>query len=340
MRTTIPNPMWTNLIRWLPGILISGLALWLVLRNVSLQNLAQSLALVSPASLILVISLYLISLGLRALCWQILLQRKAPFSRVFFVLSEGYLLNNLLPLRVGELGRAALLGRDKGLGVFRVLSTIIVERAYDLAIAASLVLMTLPLVLNMESSRTLAILILALVVLGLFALYWLARYREQLQSLLTRLGNRFTFINRWILPKLGAVLDGFSVLTRPEYFAISLALMLLSWGSIILEEFIILRSLVPQAPLWWIGFVMSAAALGAAVPSAPAGLGVFEGFTVGALSLVGVDPAKGLAFAILAHLISFTFSNIMGVIGLIREGESISSLYQRLFAKKTLQNTN
>jgi uncharacterized protein (TIRG00374 family) len=85
---------------------------------------------------------------------------------------------------------------------------------------------------------------------------------------------------------------------------------------------------------------MSAAALGAAVPSAPAGLGVFEGFTVGALSLVGVDPAKGLAFAILAHLISFTFSNIMGVIGLIREGESISSLYQRLFAKKTLQNTN
>jgi uncharacterized protein (TIRG00374 family) len=273
-------------------------------------------------------------LVLRALCWQILLQRKAPFPRVFFVLSEGYLINNLLPLRVGELGRAALLGRDNGLGLFRVLSTIIVERAYDLAIAASLILSTLPLVLNMDSSRTLAISILSVVILGLFALYWMARYRDQVQLLVSKLGGRFAFINKWITPKLGAILDGFAVLTRPEYFVMSLGLMVLSWGSIILEEFIILRNLVPQAPLWWVGFVMSAAALGAAIPSAPAGLGVFEGVTVGALSLLGVDPGKGLAFAVLAHLVSFTFSNIMGIIGLIREGESISSFYQKLFAKK------
>jgi len=188
--------------------------------------------------------------------------------------------------------------------------------------------------LNMDSSRTLAIGILTVVILGLFSLYWMARYRDRVQSLVAKLGGHFAFINKWITPKLGAILDGFAVLTRPEYFAFSLGLMLLSWGSIILEEFIILRSLVPQAPLWWVGFVMSAAALGAAIPSAPAGLGVFEGFTVGALSLLGVDPGKGLAFAVLAHLVSFTFSNIMGIIGLIREGESISSLYQRLFSKK------
>lgn len=334
MRSSTPKLKWEPLRRWLPGVLISLTALWLVLRTVNLQNFSDALALISPASLILVIILYLISLALRALCWQILLQRKAPYSRVLFVLSEGYLLNNLLPLRVGELGRAALLGRDKGLGLFRVLSTIVVERAYDLAIAACLVLTTIPLVLNMDSSRILAISILSIVILGLFALYWMARYRDRVQSLVTRLGERSAFITKWIVPKLGSILDGFAVLNRPEFFAASLGLMLLSWGSIILEEFIILRSLVPQAPLWWVGFVMSAAALGAAVPSAPAALGVFEGFTVGALSLLGVDPGKGLAFAIVAHLVSFTFSNIMGVIGLIREGESISSLYQRLFAKK------
>ncbi len=334
MRTAIANLKWDTLKRWLPGVIISFVALWLALRNVTLQNFGDALTLVSPASLVLVIILYLISLGLRALCWQILLQRKAPYTRVLFVLSEGYLLNNLLPLRVGELGRAALLGRDKGLGLFRVLSTIVVERAYDLAIAASLVLSTLPMVLNMDSSRTLAIGILTVVIFGLFALYWMARYRDRVQSLVTKLGSRFAFINKWVNPKLGAILDGFAVLNRPEYFALSLGLMLLSWGSIILEEFIILRSLVPQAPLWWVGFVMSAAALGAAIPSAPAGLGVFEGVTVGALSLLGVDPGKGLAFAVLAHLVSFTFSNIMGIIGLIREGESISSFYQKLFVKK------
>ncbi len=147
MRTATPNMIWDTFKRWLPGLIISIVAFWLVLRNVNLQNVSDALSLVSPASLLLVIVLYIISLVFRAICWRTLLQHKASFTRVLFVLSEGYLLNNLLPLRVGELGRAALLGKDEGLGVFRVLSTIVVERAYDMAIAASLVLGTIPLVL-------------------------------------------------------------------------------------------------------------------------------------------------------------------------------------------------
>jgi uncharacterized protein (TIRG00374 family) len=334
MRAVLPNSTWDNVKRWLPGILISVVALWLVLRNISFENFGQALAQISPSVLALVVILYFVSLGLRALCWRILLQKKAPYLRVLFVLSEGYLLNNLLPLRVGELGRAMLLGREKGLGFFKVLSTIVVERAYDMAIAACLLLGTLPLVLKMDSSRPLAIGILVVVVLGLFALYWMARYREQVESLAARLGRRWGFIQKIVVPKLGSILDGFSVLTRPHFFVFSLGLMVISWGASILEEFIILRSLVPAAPFWWVGLVLSAAALGAAVPSAPAAIGVYEGFTVGALSLVGVDPAKGLVFAILVHLVSFTFSNILGVVGLIREGETLSSLYQSLSVKR------
>jgi hypothetical protein len=334
MRAVLPNSIWDNLKRWLPGLLISIGALWLVLRNINFDNFSQALSEISPAAIALVIILYFVSLGLRALCWRFLLQKKATYPRVLFVLSEGYLLNNLLPLRVGELGRAVLLGREKGLGFFKVLSTIVVERAYDMAIAACLLLSTLPLVLKMDASRPLAISILALVVFGLFALYWMARYRNRVESLAAKLGGRWEFVKKVIIPKLGSILDGFSVLTRPQLFVFSLGLMALSWSASILEEFIILRSLIPDAPFWWVGLVLGAAALGAAVPSAPAAIGVYEGFTVGALSLVGVDPAKGLVFAILVHLVSFTFSNILGVVGLIREGESLSSLYQSLSAKR------
>jgi len=334
VRAVLPNSTWDSIKRWLPGVLISVVALWLVIRNISFESFTQALAQINPTALVLVIVLYFVSLGLRALCWRILLQKKSTYPRVLFVLSEGYLMNNLLPLRVGELGRAVLLGREKGLSFFKVLSTIVVERAYDMAIAACLLLSTLPLVLKMDSSRPLALGILAVVAFGLFSLYWMARYRERVQTLVGKLGGKSRFVQNFIVPKLGSILDGFTVLTRPQYFVFSLGLMVLSWGASVIEEFIILRSLVPAAPFWWVGLVLGAAALGAAVPSAPAALGVYEGFTVGALSLVGVDPAKALAFALLVHLISFTFSNIMGVVGLVREGESLSSLYESVAVKR------
>ncbi len=334
MRTAIPISRWSSVKRWLPGVIISAVAFWLVLRNISFQNFSNALSSINLPVLILVVAIYFFSLGFRALCWQVLLQKKAPFSLLLLVLGEGYLLNNLLPLRVGELGRAVLLGRRKDMGFFKVLSTIVVERAYDMVIAAGLMLGTIPLVLNMDSSKPLAIGILSVVILGLVVLVWMAHYREKVKTLAMRIGGRWSFVANWVIPKLDSLLEGFAVLNRPQYFAISFGFMLLCWGSSILEEYVILRSLIPTAPFWWVGFVIAAAALGAAVPSAPAALGVYEGFTVAALSLVGVDPATGLVFAILAHFVSFTFSNLVGVIGLVKEGESISSLYQSLVVRK------
>ena len=42
---------------------------------------------------------------------MILLQNKAPYRRVFLTLNQGYLLNNIFPFRLGELGRAFLLSQ-------------------------------------------------------------------------------------------------------------------------------------------------------------------------------------------------------------------------------------
>jgi uncharacterized membrane protein YbhN (UPF0104 family) len=150
-----------------------------------------------------------------------------------------------------------------------------------------------------------------------------------------RKGNRFSFVERWLLPKVSAVLEGFAVLTKPGLFILSFAMMVLSWGLAILEEYLILRNLVPDAAFWWLAFVLGVSALGAAVPSVAGAIGVYEAAVVGALSLVGVEPATGLAFAIVIHVIQFGCSSLFGIIGLVQEGESLSSLYQGLAAKKS-----
>ena len=59
---------------------------------------------------------------------------------VFFADGEGYLLNNFLPFRLGELGRAFLLSRKSGMTFSEILPTIIIERAVDLAFSAAILL--------------------------------------------------------------------------------------------------------------------------------------------------------------------------------------------------------
>jgi hypothetical protein len=59
-------------------------------------------------------------------------------------------------------------------------------------------------------------------------------------------------------------------------------------------------------------------------------LGVYEAAMVGALSILGYPAGMALAVALVAHLIHIGFTAIVGGIGLVREGETITGLYNRL----------
>ena len=69
-----------------------------------------------------------------------------------------------------------------------------------------------------------------------------------------------------------------------------------------------------------------AIALGVALPSAPAGLGLWEAATVAALTMAAVPAEMALAFAILSHLASFISLAALGIAGLVFEGQSFGEL--------------
>lgn len=108
--------------RWLPGLIISAIAIWLLFSFSNWQEVIQTVSSIKLNWLFPALIIFVISLGLRALSWMILLQNKAPYGRVFLALNEGYLLNNIFPFRLGELGRAFLLSQATALsGFFRII---------------------------------------------------------------------------------------------------------------------------------------------------------------------------------------------------------------------------
>ena len=68
----------------------------------------------------------------RAVVWRTLLRDRPSYRDTLLSLGEGYLLNNFLPFRLGEIGRAFMLSRRSGMSFSEILPTIVIERAVDL----------------------------------------------------------------------------------------------------------------------------------------------------------------------------------------------------------------
>ncbi|MFZ5810086.1 MAG: lysylphosphatidylglycerol synthase transmembrane domain-containing protein [Chloroflexota bacterium] len=325
--TTPPSRDWRRL---LPGLLISLACLIVLALFVDWPQFWQALKLANYGLVAAALVLTLVWLGVRSVYWRTLLQEKASHLQVFFTVNEGYLLNNLLPFRLGELGRAFLLSRKASQPFFFVLSTIVLERTLDLILAVSLLMTTLPFVVGVPWARQASLTVGAITLTGLGVLYLAASRQQALQRLFERAQTRFPPLSRIGGHSLKAFLNGLNILMDSRRFLSALAWVTLNWLVAVLQYHLFLRAFYPQASLLWSAFCLGVIALGVAAPSSPSALGVLELSAVGALSAFQLDPSTSLAFAITVHLSQVLVTGLFGAYGLALEGESLFSLYHQL----------
>ena len=115
------------------GIAISAITLFVILHGVDLAEVGDILRTANPAWLALMLAGIVVDLLFRSLRWQRLLApiHPVPYRRALGYLLIGYLANNLLPARLGELVRAHYLGDREGVSRTTTLGTIVVERVID-----------------------------------------------------------------------------------------------------------------------------------------------------------------------------------------------------------------
>jgi uncharacterized protein (TIRG00374 family) len=315
--------------RILPGLLVSLVALAVLFYFVDVQELGRALALADYRYVLLAIGITLLWLLVRAFAWRTLLRDKVSLGTAFFTLNEGYLLNNLLPFRLGEVGRAFLLSRKAPVGFWQVISTIIIERILDLAIAVGLLFATLPFVVGATGAGQLAVSVGLLVLVGLAGLYLLARNRDWAMRMFERVSARLPLLRR-MGGGASAFFDGLAVLTDGGRFLRAAGFMLLNWVLGIGQYIMMVRAFFPGAPPLWGAFTLGVAALGVAAPSSPGSVGVFEGAVVFALSVFGQNQSVALALAFVLHLVQIGTTGVLGAMALGRDGESLAGLYRQL----------
>lgn len=319
--------MW---LRMLPGLLVSVLAIFVLSRFIDLGELKRVFALADFRWLPLVLIPFFGTLLSRSKAWQTLLEEEVTLRDSFFALNQGYLLNNILPFRLGELGRALLLGERSGLSFWRVLSTVIVERVFDLAFAALIIVFALRFVIDVAWAQSASIVALILVALGFAILFSLARSPRFFINILKSLMGKWPKAQKWILAKLDSFLQGLASLRDIRRFSRVTFWLGLAWFFNLAWYYILLRAFFPVAQWLWAAMAVGAGSLGVAIPSSPAYIGVLEAAVVAALSLFGVDPAISLAYALVAHIIYFVVTGLLGAWAFSQSGRSLSKVFQRL----------
>src|SRR5574339_1061077 len=164
--------------RWLPGAIVSIFLIALILYYVDFTAVVRAIAHANLAILLVAFSTGFVWMLVRAQVWRTLLRNRASFGDVFWTVGEGYLLNNFLPFRLGEIGRAFLLSRKSGMQFMEILPTIVIERATDLGFNASILLLAIPFVVGAEGAGRIGIVVGAAILVGFVILYLLARYSQ------------------------------------------------------------------------------------------------------------------------------------------------------------------
>jgi uncharacterized protein (TIRG00374 family) len=331
---------WKSARRWLPGLLFSLAAVTALLLLVDLEELAAAVRSADWRYLAAGVAVMVIWLLVRTVVWRTLLQNKASYKQTFLTINEGYLLNYFFPFRLGEIGRAFLLGRKASLGFMEVFSTIVVERVLDLAFSAALLLIGVSFVVEAAGAEKAALLVGGLMALGLVVLFLLARNRDWALRQFERISQRWKVLQRFGGRFLTSFFAGLGTLTDGWSFLRVLLWMALNWAIAILQYHLLIRAFFPNSSWTWAIFALGALAFGNAIPSLPGAIGTYEGALAGALILVSGDQSTPVAAALATHLLAYLVTGALGLYSFSTEGETLAGVYRQLRQRQEETNAS
>jgi uncharacterized protein (TIRG00374 family) len=279
-------------------------------------------------------------LFIRAIRWRFMLKNSIPYADVFHVQNIGYMLTFILPLRLGDLARAVLIGNIPPVTFPQGLSTMLVERVLDLLFIVTLLPFTLSAVpfIPPELQRAVQVTgVLGLVAIGILVVA--ANQRKLALRITEIIARRISFLNveNWV-KRIDELLSGLNSLTSLKDGAYLIFLSILVWIPIIFAYYMGMRS-VHLEPTWVsAGFVVCAAAFSVAAPSSPGQVGIFHAGVILALSTILGEPEEAAAgFAFLYHGLNMVTVIVLGLIGVWRTGNAFANIIQ---STRAMMNRN
>ena len=333
--------------QFLLGLGVSATLLLVLVYQVNLNEVADALGDANYFYVVPAIAIYFVAVYFRAVRWRYLLTplKVVPVSRLYPVVVIGYMANNLLPARIGELVRTYYLAQREKVNAGSALATVAVERVYDgltllawAAVAGPVLLLLGEFDGTGDASRTTWV-VIAVLTVTLFAgaltiftcLAVIPRAMEVLDRLLGIVPARFQPSARQLT---NTFVQGLRILNSPRKHLGLFLLSLPVWALEASMYFLISYSFGIDDHFGSVGVLVLVVILSTAtsnlatsMPSSIGGIGPFEVVAQQTLIALGVAGSLAGAYAGFLHLVTLWLPvNLVGLTLLWKQNLSLRRL--------------
>jgi len=341
-------------IYYLAAIALSLCALYYTFQNVPFLTIWKYSLSINYSWVLMSIGINYISFLMRAYRWQIIVNEIYPlgFSTAYHLTSIAFMMNSLLPGRMGEFARPVILNKQKNIPIASGFTTIITERLFDI-IVLCLLYLTVSIFVEIDPNFQITVsnykLSSALLKSLAAHFFWgflififciLCININQVQILIKKSlmkmshlfffsGSRvqYLFENRCISPiiyLIDHVSKGFSFFKRPAIIMYCFSLSIALWVLIAVSNYVMtfgcknmdINFLEMCAVMVIICFFIS-------LPSVPGAWGLWEAGGIFALTIFGIGKQEATVFTIVNHASQLLPIIVAGIISFIVTGLSI-----------------
>lgn len=302
------------------GVIVTIACLVAALWGVNLQQIQESFRQANYWTLPVMLGLLFLFFWLKAYRWRMLLEpvRKLKISEVAPAMMIGFMGNNILPAHLGEFLRVYVLGRQFQIPKTTVLSTVVLERLFDIVAILCYLWCGIYFAPGLSKDYQTASLFLAgimpVIILVLAAyLIWteaVIGLFQKLFSLIPFLPEKLTHL---VLEMMRAGAEGMASMKSGRLaFGIiwtSFAQWFINGLSILVALWSFQIEITPLAAF----VVLGVTAFGVTVPATPGFFGVVQFCFKISLQPFGVPEAKAFAASIYYHLVQYIPVTLVGL---------------------------
>lgn len=311
-------PVWQALL----GIVVSATLLWWSLKDVNFAEVLLHLREARLFPIIVGIVMATLTFVLRIFRWQLLLRAedgsRLPPGPLWHAIAMGFMANNVLPLRIGEVVRTFAATRLAGVRFTAALSSIAVERMFDALtvgffLGLGLLLAGLPAdaeVGGVHMGR-LATLVGVAAVAGLALAGAVVAFPRAAEATVRKVVPFKGLADR-LVTIIEGIRQGLSALQSPVRILGVILWSLAIWGLSALSFYVMFAAFGIEVSFAGALLMQSLIMFGIAVPSTPGYVGVFEAPIIAVLGLYHVDASLAATYAFTYHITTFIPITLLG----------------------------
>lgn len=317
-----------SVVQVVAGVAIAACGVWIFSKQVNLATMLHQVHSTPLWKIIAAILLNPATLLLRSWRWKVMLPRRSGCSKegLFPLVVIGFMVNNILPARIGEAARAGLLWRRNRFTIAESIGSLLVERLLDVLVYVSFLFIPILLLPQLSGLQGYGILLAAGFsgVLVLFALYalrpaivkqagrWcILKLPQGVRTSVTSIGRELISNVDWLAaPRQTMAVILLSILTLLCQIGM---LQVLGFG---IERFGFFTSM----------FGVAFAAIGAAIPLAPGYVGTLHAMLLQGLGMTGISAEKAGAVVVMYHATGYVTITLLGIFFFFRLKLSVGDI--------------